>query len=206
MVYGYSEAGSANVRSLAAEKRIPSYDHLSPIQGDKTLSGRSFIPLKIEHYGEVALCKNTLVAVVVENCLRKSEGFPILPVIFCLSSTKCPLLPIQWIADQELNDFEVGWISNKELRRIYKLCNDPELSSEVKQVAKETFKCVHVHLPHLELEEIPPPWEEQTAFWDQVRAEKKAKQVEQRRSSRRLDWRPLLVDPTKARELLMGGP
>lgn len=158
-VYGYSHAGWSSVTSLAQQKVINVYDYTATTKQAKTLSGRALTRFTYSDTG--GLCKNTLLSIVIENCLRKKEGTSIIPVIFCLTSTSCPThLPVERIANKNLNGWgRVGKISNAEIRRMYKLCTDEQIPMEVRNVAKETFKFIHFE-HYSNLREVCPPWEE----------------------------------------------
>jgi hypothetical protein len=86
---------------------------------------------------------------------------------------------------------------------MYKLCSDPELSSEVREVAKATFTFVRVNLPRLELEEIPSPWEKETQVWTEAWEQKKSGKVKSKQASTKLNWRGLLIDPSKAHHKML---
>lgn len=213
VIYGYSKVGLDDLRDVA-KKAIGSsryvYDWSTPypsfIQCD-TLSGRGFIELP-QGLSQSAQCKNALVAFVVENYLRKKEGTSIIPVVFGLSSTNCPALPTASIANKKIDTSGQGAISNAELRRIYKLSNDPELSFEIKEIAKETFKFVHLILPDPQkgcdspiLQEISSPWENESQIWIEARELKKSGEIKLHTNSSKLNWRSLLVDPIKVRKM-----
>ena len=209
MIYGYSIAGLEVIKNLAYEKMEKVYDHRSPSQRINTLSGRKFIkmPSPIDSKNE---CKNTLVAVIIENFLREKEQFPIIPVIFCLTSTDTPhRLPTAWIANKELAKSPHGFISNSEIRRMYKLCEDPELPLEIRETAKKTFKFIHVTIPlfrkiHIRptFEEIPPPWQnnEQTSIWIESQKLKKRNKIKSNDDCNKLNWKNLLITPSTAQK------
>ena len=215
VIYGYSKTRSDLVKVSAHDKVAHVYDydtpskqvvtsfgnHDTPSKQVVTLSGRSFIKLSYRTLDLATLCKNTLVAVVIENYLRKKESFPIIPVIFCLESTECPPRPTEWIANKNLDHSGLGTISNAEIRRMYKLCSDPELSSEVKEVAKATFIFVRVNLPSLELEEIPAPWEKEAQIWTEAWEQRNLGKSKSKVASTKLNWRKLLIDLGKAHEM-----
>lgn len=196
VIYGYSEAGLYDVIDLAQQHMVV-YDHTAPCKPKPTLSGRTFTKIPYDSTAIPALCKNTLVAVIIENHLRKKEKRDIIPVIFCLSSTYCDPLPTRIIANKNLTDLSYGSVSHKELRRIYKLLNYPD--PEIKKIAQETFKFVHVNFstlkdnhPPLTLEEISPPWESESTEWAEALELKKSIKRSPSTLFSKLDWRALL--------------
>lgn len=206
VVYGYSKAGLDDVKVFFSQASSV-YDYLTPVKQEKTLSGRAFIKLKYNSLfsSPRTLCKNALVAVVIENYLRKKAEGSIIPVIFCFSSYKCPSLPVVRIVNKNLNSSKLGEVSNSEIRRIYKLCNDPKIPLEVRQVAEETFRFVHLMKEDLKVDirEISPPWKKDSDTWMRAQELKKSTEVKSKTNvENKLDWRLLLQDPYKAHEII----
>ncbi len=199
MVYGYACVRTDLVKSFAHDKIERVYNYDTPCKSVTTLSGRAFTRLPLTLRDMSTLCKNTLVVVVRENYLRKKESIPIIPLIFCLESTEYGSFPAASIANKNLDKSpDLGKVSKTEIRRMYKLCSDPELSAEVKQTAQETFKFVRVKMPNLELEEIPAPWEKEPESWVKAWELKKATKSKSKAASAKLDWKSLLKDPEVA--------
>ena len=111
VIYGYSKARADLVRVEAREKVAHVYKYATPCEPTTTLSNRSFIKLPYDSSALPALCKNALVAFVIENYLRKKESFPIIPVIFCLESTESSPRPTAWIANKNLDHSGLGTMS-----------------------------------------------------------------------------------------------
>ncbi|MBS0627541.1 MAG: hypothetical protein JSS09_04950, partial [Verrucomicrobia bacterium] len=121
------------------------------------------------------------------------------------------------IADKNHKDASpLGRISNAELRRIYKLCNDPSLSSDVREIAKKTFKFAHVVFFSKilgdrrvkRLERIAAPWEDiatdktRNSRWIQALEEKRKKEKIKPSKHKAIQWRNWLKDPLKAQEII----
>lgn len=112
-----------------------------------------------------ALCKNLLSSLILENYKRVQENKSIIPLIFCVgfeSDTKKTELKVKYIAEEH---YFWGSITNKELRRCYKLY--AETDSNIKQIAAQTFKFIKlkqgsINLDNYFLEEVPPFWEDNT--------------------------------------------
>lgn len=106
-------------------------------------------------------CKHLIVNLIIENYKRWREGRPIAPLLFCVAIEDD-------LRHQELSIdclFAVNsLIANKELRRCYRIY--AETTPDIRIIARETFKFVHVKQnPHdkeeYSLEEVPPFWEKE---------------------------------------------
>lgn len=106
-------------------------------------------------------CKHIVVNLIIENYKRSREGKPIVPLLFCVGTEddlSCEELNIDLLFEKSTS------IVNKELRRCYRIY--AETTADIRDIARETFKFVHVKqnpVDHEEyiLEEVPPFWEKE---------------------------------------------
>lgn len=207
VIYGYAAAGWGVVMRLARNTIKNVYDYSLTSEPNKTLHGRSFININSPTLHQT--CKTTVTAIVVENCLRAEENMPLIPVLFCLTSTNQPShLPVEVIANK--NDSKAdykGSTSNSELRRIYKLCTDSALSFEVREIAKKTFYFAHIILDKgavIAIRKTAAPWENtvedpnKNLKWVIARKIKEMKKTNKTESN----WREWFKDPQKTQMLL----
>lgn len=164
VVYGYSKALYEEVSTKITNLGKEVYLHNLCTIESVSLSKRSFIEIPIESFWTIGfICKSSLVSIVIENYLRKKEGTELIPVIFCLNSNKDPsLLPAEAIVNKSKNP-TLGFLSNQEIRRIYKLCFDPSIPLEIRNTALKTFQFVTVILSSfddiLDIQPTEAPWE-----------------------------------------------
>lgn len=134
----------------------------------------------IGNYHCPRMCKAAIVNLILENCKRKHEGLPLIPLLFCFdidgNSYPSNSKSIS-TRDENVNKR----VTNKELRRCYKLCflQDPELK-EVSQVALETIKFVKLTSQFAQKEEykfvqLQPFWEKDdwNIHWQERQSSKK---------------------------------
>jgi len=124
-----------------------------------------------------AFCKAGLVNIVLENYKRVQLGIPIIPILFIADiSNNAFENSVETISSRE--EFFNNLITNKELRRCYKLCN--ELGADlqkVEEVARQIIKFVKlkkVTAKKYGLVKIKPFWEQEewAYFWSQRQANK----------------------------------
>lgn len=103
-------------------------------------------------------CKTALVNLVLENCKRAKEHLPLIPLVFCVDAGNNPHpFSIESIASRK--PVENTRITNKELRRIYKLCHFAD--DFIADIACKTVKFVKVHINsnnQYQFEEKAPFW------------------------------------------------
>lgn len=85
-------------------------------------------------------CKAGLVNIIIENIKREKEGKPIIPVLF-VTDIEENTHPIR---SETIASKENTFVTMGELRRAYKLCHDPNLHLQVREMAQKTFKFVKV--------------------------------------------------------------
>lgn len=174
-------------------------------------------------------CKSGLVNYVLENYRQsKVHGKEISPIIFCIDIqdkdggnphpltsenllSKTKTVRVSRAMTLEMNRI----VTHSEIRRAYKLCNDPTVDPEIREIARKTFKFVKVNENRQEfaidrgltvdreirvqydLEEIPAPWAagDFQAHLD-TRKEVSAQQVKPRKDT---NWRAELN--TQAKEV-----
>lgn len=108
--------------------------------------------------------KHELVRLVIDNVIKQHKIPPasITPCLFCIDTNFRAMDPIDISQSQPYKS--KGYFTTKELRRAYKLCFDPSLPEEIKQMAQKTFIFVKVNKGSEEnktetsFEVIPPPW------------------------------------------------
>ncbi|MCX6990927.1 MAG: hypothetical protein NTX49_07705 [Chlamydiae bacterium] len=104
-----------------------------------TLEGRKIHKIKCQD-NQASKCKAALVNIIIETVKRQRAGLQLIPVLFTIdTSDGAEFYPS--ISDLITNKDKV---TLKELRRVYKLCTDPALPEEVRDVAERTFKFVKV--------------------------------------------------------------
>lgn len=86
-------------------------------------------------------CKNAEVNLIIENVKRTESGLPIIPLIFVvkLNDTVLKLEKILDKLPKKTADGIAQHITDAEIRRAYRLCSDPYLHKEIREVAKNTF-------------------------------------------------------------------
>ena len=107
------------------------------------------------------ICKSGLVNMVLENLKSQKIGKPLVPIIFCVDRDQNPYP----LSSGKIISRNTDIVTYSELRRAYKLCNDPTIHPEVREIAKQSFKFVKVGIkginPNLSISFTPvsPPWE-----------------------------------------------
>lgn len=106
------------------------------------------------------ICKSAIVNLVLENCKRTQENLSLIPLIFCIDIDNNPYpKSVDSIATRALP--ENSRITNKELRRIYKLCHLQ--NNFIADIALKTVKFVKIYINdniEYEFEELKPFWED----------------------------------------------
>jgi hypothetical protein len=133
--------------------------------------------------------KELLTNIVFENCKRSKMHLPIIPIIFCIDIDNNPYITSSKTIFSR-NPEDNSRVTNAELRRAYKLCNQTE--DEVSAIAKQTFNFTKITMKngkcHLERNQF---------FWEN---EKWNEEWTKRQSTRRveikrnkLDWKALFL-------------
>jgi len=169
---------------------------------------------RYRHQHTTRYCKTGLVNFVLENYRNIEFGDgKISPIIFCidyegeagpnpypltsemlLSKTKC----VKGTNGRYIEANRI--ITHAELRRAYKLCHDPRVEADVREVAQRTFKFVKVKEERVlsesgdaflyELEQIAAPWE-QPDFQEEL-AKRKSHVTDPSPVKKTYDWRASL--------------
>jgi hypothetical protein len=130
-----------------------------------TLEGRTMEQICASSTDSIGrVCKAGIAALMLENYKRKQENLPLIPLIFCYDiEGKKRIITPESIASRDPEANKI--ITNKELRRCYKICceleKDPELKA-IAEVAKESLKFVKLtgnESTEYKLELIHPFWE-----------------------------------------------
>lgn len=99
-------------------------------------------------------CISTLTKVIADNCLRAKLGEPLIPICFGISKSgkEYPKDSYNFLVDK--NSYNL--ITHREIQHAYRLCEDPDLLPEVRNVARQTFQFYHIEngVP----ESVLPPW------------------------------------------------
>lgn len=183
MIYGYQHCAYLRIMEILEKIGKRCYDYRISFVETPSLSLRPFLylpswPDMSDKKLDMRQCKMALVSIVIENCLRKKEGMPLIPVVFCLtSSSREKDVPIEQIVDQSLGSPKRGLITHAELRRAYKLLT--EMPEDIRAIAKATFLFGHVIFTHHSITDVivaPAPWEGlQAERWRVAWEAKKAK-------------------------------
>lgn len=233
MVYGYRDCAYRIIYETLATPK-PFGDGLadSPIKnvfqyiiGDPTTPSLTLegVPIyKIKTSGSPqSSFKAGLVNIVIENVKRQREARPLIPVLFTIdiSTDKSGHYPPSVFDLINLRD---RFHTLKELMRTYKLCTDPSLPSEVREVAAKTFIFVKVLVSQMDtrspyglpaettttyaFETLKAPWlQESKEVWDatfaeyreKIKTSRSAEQKEEHIREKRLkglNWRPQLLE------------
>jgi len=188
MVYGWEHTEYEQLSIFAGNimrpaKRVFDYNlgRLEDLQRMKTLEGRIFERISFEDCHEVdedesdvserteevedvetvkKIAKSALVNLILENCKRKKESLPLIPLLFVIDIDDNPYpANIDTISIRKENDY----VTNSELRRLYKLCS-LEADAFIADVAQEsvvmvTVKASKISPGVLKLEEKRPFWQ-----------------------------------------------
>ena len=83
------------------------------------------------------VCKAGITNAVVENVKRIAEGRGVIPVVFLVDIDGNP-----WPSNPGSVTSRDGRVTNKEMRRAWKLCFDPEIDPRIREAARKTFTFV----------------------------------------------------------------
>ncbi len=167
MVYGFSHCYYDEIYRLFEEKGVKVYDWNFGANGIYRIQKtRAFLFQKKIKYilngfesDTKRACKTGLVNIIFENYRRFQEGEKkITPIVFCIDKESNPYKIDILSKDPSKNTL----ITYSELRRAYKLCNDPQIDPEIRNIAQKTFRFVKIKKPPSdlsELEEIAAPWD-----------------------------------------------
>jgi hypothetical protein len=172
MVYGwkhclYVEVGMALAKKDSPVKKILDCGiglRFASMSQRTTLEGRIIKQICASSIDSTErVCKAGITSLMLENYKRKQRNFPLIPLIFCydIESNKWISTPESITSrDAQFNNL----VTNKELRRCYKMCceleKDPELKA-IAEVAKESIKFVKLtgnDSTEYKLELIHPFW------------------------------------------------
>jgi hypothetical protein len=167
MIYGFRECDYTFIYNLLREKGICTFDYQAGASNFFTLEKRSIACLTFDNGDTRDTCKAALTNLFFENFKRKKSGLPLIPLIFCIQSSKVTLDLIR-LAKRETD--KTLSITNSELRRCYKLYKFN------RTLALATFKFVRVdRSQHIySLHEVPPFWND--PIWKKVIREREAHQ------------------------------
>lgn len=159
---------------IRREKNDTLNDLLTTLEGWKIEQ----IPLISKEADKSRECKMGLTNMILENYKRKIRGVPLIIILFVVDRDENPYTDdIQWIASRE-SPFN-GYITNKELRRAYKLCM--ELEGDLKsleEVAQQSIifvKLTKTSPDKYGLVVIEPFWQKEAwnYFWMERLSNKK---------------------------------
>jgi len=186
MVYGFSSCYYNEVAGALSSQvsRIYSYElGKDGSQWVKFLSGSSALDEMnqddwIDKKRNARWCKTALVKIVLKNVQNhRSKKAPLIPVVFCIDRENNPYpFSVENLLSKTKAEYPEGCevmmnelVTHAEIRRAYKLCFDPSVDLEVRQVAQETFRFVRVErkifsqkedeVDYLyDLTPLPAPW------------------------------------------------
>lgn len=133
---------------------------------------------KYDDLGEMEReCKAAITSLVLDNYKRSLHKLPITPLIFCVSKSENGEQFEMNIAQVANRSGEISSVTDKELRRCYKVF--AELSPEIRAIAEQTFKFVNLRQNDKEqdvyhLDPIEPFWKkpEWQGLWQKRQANK----------------------------------
>lgn len=177
VVYGWEHCCYEAVgESLRKHYGMNVYNYLlgDPLDED-FVQGKLIRKLQIQDDDTENLCKATLVNIVFHSVLAVRQNQPLIPILFITkNSDQKHSCNARTIASREPK--ENAFVTNKELRRCYKLCHhkDPEIA----EIAKKSF--IFAEITHQRdsndcvLRPIAPFWEERNwkSCWSQRQATK----------------------------------
>lgn len=160
LLYGYKICGyDSFAKEIFQEAGILAWNYRDRIPGT--------IDIPPEKLHSAEKMKNELVRLVLSNLTRQYGNFsnPIIPCLFCIDTDTCLINDIDISKSSPIGS--AGHFTTKEMRRTYKLCFDPSLPVEVRQMALQTFIFVKVNkgfdksTDETSFEVISPPWNNQ---------------------------------------------
>lgn len=145
------------------------------------------------------MCKAGLVNLILENYKRNLAGLELIPIIFCIDTTENPhpLTSENMLSKTKKNNgFEMNRITtHSELRRLYKLCHDPKIDDEIKEITQKACRFVKVaskkvekDLVEFSLEQVAPPWED-PSFQAQLEARREYSAGHPKTSNKDYSWK-----------------
>lgn len=154
-----------------------------------------------DHYDSLpgGRCKDIIADVILENYKRSLKNEPLIVILFCINYENksheafTKNLSIEKIANSHSSEW--GTITDGELRRCYKLCNEMIDGSEIKDIANKTIKFVKVinDARNYILEEIKPFWKNPNwmTLWETRKMNKSPKKMKPD------PWRNALIEECK---------
>ncbi|MBA3662333.1 MAG: hypothetical protein H0W64_11420 [Gammaproteobacteria bacterium] len=148
-------------------------------------------------------CKSIITSLIIENYKRMKEGSDLIPFIFCIGlkdQNQTLTLDIKKVAlshtarnIDELNDSQFSSVTEKELRRCYKIY--AEGTPDVKALIEKTFKFVMIQEDSqvedlFDIEQIPPFWED--PCWEKYWQQRQLNHLSTI-SPKLYDWRAMLT-------------
>lgn len=178
MVYGFQHCRYTQVTEALKSEKSPFkkiYDcsiggPFAPEEVMTTLEGKRLKQIPIPYLDQQNVvrelkqyCKAGLANMVIENVKRARQGLELIPVLFIvdIDGNNHPLTP------DSVSNKQYTFVTMGELRRAYKLCNDPGLHPKVRAIANATFKFVQTCQHHddgvvtYSLKQIAPFWQQQ---------------------------------------------
>lgn len=225
MVYGYRHCYYSVVLKLlgAAGLETMSYEKVAPREG-----GFDRSQLEYTHTKPSRQMKAALVNIVAENYFMVKDASPgekvsLTRIIFCIDTNFAlegekiqKFEPANFASKTKKILTENGEVNsndlytNKELRRAYKLCTDPNLSEDLRAIAKKTFLFVKVSVQQTDAHNYvlrlePLPNLSAMIRWEQYRECRKSGAENESPASRDpMPWRGQLRGFEERIRLLMG--
>jgi|GEM_PF-2783708 len=212
MLYGFGDCGYGHVmRSFEKDRRHvieKIFDYKFGREGEIC----SEVSPPVHKFFSVQLpgsdFKTGLLNMVFENIKRRRAGLPRIPILFLIDKEDkdksiaryYPPSPSDVINKRSI-------LTMRELRRAYKLCEDPTLIEEIRDVAKQTFCFAQFReRSNFQFKKITAPWDgDSKAAWDEEWVKYKAASLGRpltalrvRRNNEKrihgLEWRKQLAD------------
>ena len=192
MIYGYASCGYRTLSSILSASSTTHIKKIfdfkcgeNPSQTVLTLKGLPIAKIEYssssDYYKPInRACKSAIVNIVFENLKRKRQKEEIIPILFCIDRTDNPHPPTP-AAITARN----GIVTNKELRRAYKLCEELE-DPEINAVARETFrfaKWTGSDKNNFNIEPIKAPWKDKNwkkSWEERIRTKKPSREASEK--------------------------
>ena len=141
-------------------------------------------------------CKAGLVNLIIENVKRAKQQKKLIPALLIvdIDGNRHRLTP------DAVSNKQYTFVTMGELRRVYKLCNDPKLDPKIKEIATATFKfaktCEHHDREgvYYSLQQIEPFWKNSgwTEAWQARMGEAEQEKKSESEVEKRAYWREQL--------------
>ena len=211
MVYGFQHCRYTQVTEAIKSDHSPFkkvYDcsiggSYAPEEVMTTLEGNRFYQVKLpglDVNNDVRrlkqYCKAGLVNMIIENVKRERQQKKLIPalLIIDIDGNRHRLTP------DAVSNKQYTFVTMGELRRVYKLCEDPKLDPKIKAIAAATFKfaktCEHHDREGIfySLEQIEPFWKASgwTETWQARKREAEKEEKSGSEVEKRAYWRKQL--------------